>query len=89
MAMLTAGGDLNPRAGLKIVWGLSSSVAAIALLIAGGLGALQTAAIAAAFPFVFVMLAMAASLVKAFTREVDKDRVEPQVNNYNTNTTIT
>ncbi|MCM0758148.1 BCCT family transporter [Sporomusa sphaeroides DSM 2875] len=89
MAMLTSGGDLNPRAGLKIVWGLSSSVAAIALLIAGGLGALQTAAIAAAFPFVFVMLAMAASLVKAFTREVDKDRVEPQVNNYNTNTTIT
>ncbi|CQR71155.1 Glycine betaine transporter OpuD [Sporomusa ovata DSM 2662] len=83
MAMLTSGGDLNLGNGLKITWGLSSSAAAIALIIAGGLGALQAAAIAAAFPFMIVMFAMAAALVKAFNQETNRERVEPQVNNHN------
>ncbi len=69
LAMFTSGGDLNPGTGLKITWGLIVGAVAIALLIAGGLSALQTAAIAAAFPFMIVMFAMAVSIIKAFREE--------------------
>ncbi|MHB8074356.1 glycine betaine uptake BCCT transporter [Desulfosporosinus fructosivorans] len=86
MAMLTSGGELNPSAGLKITWGLIVGAVAIALMVAGGLGALQTASIAAAFPFMIVMFAMSASLIKAFQKEDKKESVEPQVNNYNATT---
>ncbi len=69
MAMLTSGGELNPNTGLKITWGLIESGVAIALLVAGGLGALQTASIVAAFPFMIIMFAMVISILKAFRRE--------------------
>ncbi|GAB6154326.1 BCCT family transporter [Desulfosporosinus burensis] len=86
MAMLTSGGELNPKAGLKITWGVIVGAVAIALMIAGGLSALQTASIAAAFPFMIVMFAMVVSLTKAFNKEFDKESVEPQVNNYKATT---
>lgn len=69
LAMFTSGGDLNPGFGLKIVWGLIVGAVAIALLIAGGLSALQTAAISIGFPFMIIMFAMAVSLVRAFHSE--------------------
>ena len=87
MAMFTSGGELNPSSGLKITWGLIVGAVAIALMVAGGLGALQTASIAAAFPFMIVMFAMVVSLIKAFNKEVNMESVEPQVNNYNATTT--
>ncbi|MCO5388290.1 MAG: BCCT family transporter [Desulfosporosinus sp.] len=70
MAMFTSGGELNPKAGLKIFWGLVVGMVAIALMIAGGLGALQTASIVSAFPFMFVIFAMIVSIVKAFRNEI-------------------
>lgn len=70
MAMFTSGGDLNPKAGLKIIWGLIEGAVAIALMIAGGLSALQTASITSSFPFMFVILAMAVSIIKAFREEM-------------------
>ena len=70
LAMLTSGGDLNPRPELKIFWGLIEGAVGIALLIAGGLSALQTASIIAAYPFMIVMFAMAVSLTKAFQGEI-------------------
>ncbi|MDO0824738.1 glycine betaine uptake BCCT transporter [Desulfosporosinus nitroreducens] len=70
MAMFTSGGELNPKAGLKIFWGLVVGAAAIALMAAGGLAALQTASIVSAFPFMFVIFAMIVSIVKAFRNEI-------------------
>ncbi|MCO1604560.1 BCCT family transporter [Desulfosporosinus nitroreducens] len=69
MAMFTSGGELNPGPGLKITWGLIEGAVAIALMVAGGLGALQTASIAAAFPFMLVMFAMCVSLIEAFQKK--------------------
>jgi len=69
LAMFTSGGNLNPNTGLKITWGLIEGAVAIALLIAGGLSALQTASITSAFPFMVVMFAMAVSIIKAFRGE--------------------
>lgn len=70
MGMLTSGGDLEPKPGLKIFWGLTEGSVAAVLLVAGGLGALQTASIVAAFPFMIVMIFMCVSIVKAFNKEV-------------------
>ncbi len=76
MAMLTSGGDLEPKAGLKITWGVLESAVAIALLLAGGLSALQTASIASAFPFMIVMIAICVAMGRAFKAELGKEHVE-------------
>ncbi|MGG0414270.1 BCCT family transporter, partial [Peribacillus simplex] len=47
-------------------------VAAV-LLLAGGLQVLQTASIAAAFPFAIIMIVMCWSLFKALKEEVKED----------------
>jgi len=62
-------GDENPPISHRVTWGVYEGLVAIALLLAGGLGAMQTASIAAALPFSVVMLLMMISLVKAIREE--------------------
>ncbi|WP_301141659.1 BCCT family transporter [Demequina muriae] len=69
LSMLTSGGNDSPRRWLRVFWASTTALVAIALLVAGGLNALQTAAIITALPFSFVMLAMCAATLKAFRRE--------------------
>ncbi len=69
VAMLTSGGDQDPTRKLKAAWGILLGGVAAVLLVAGGLGALQTASIASAFPFMIVMLIMCYSLVKGFAQD--------------------
>lgn len=83
VGMLTSGGDLEPGADLKVFWGVIEGAVAAVLLITGGLKALQTASIAAAFPFMIVMLFMIYSIYKAFIQETevpmlgDKSKIAP------------
>lgn len=69
LGMLTSNGDLNPSNSKKITWGLIQSLLATALLLAGGLASLQTASVAAAFPFIFVMVFACIALWKALREE--------------------
>lgn len=69
LGMLSSQGDLNPSRGKQLIWGLLQSLLATSLLLAGGLEALQTASIAAAFPFIFVMIFAILSLMKALKQE--------------------
>lgn len=69
LSMLTSKGDLNPPNSKKVLWGIVQSLMAVGLLIAGGLKPLQIISIAAAFPFIFIMLFACASLVKALKTE--------------------
>lgn len=62
-------GDNNPPKRFRIIWGLGQGVVAAALLLAGGLSALQTASIAAAFPISFVMIAMLWGLFKSLKED--------------------
>ena len=62
-------GDDNPPKKFRIIWGLGEGVVAAALLLAGGLGALQTASIAAAFPISFVLIAMMWGLLKSLNED--------------------
>ncbi|AFU04488.1 BCCT family transporter [Nocardia brasiliensis] len=63
MGSLTSRGALNPPSWLVVTWGILMAGVAAVLLVAGGLGALQTATILVALPFVLVMLALCWSLL--------------------------
>src|SRR5699024_9800375 len=69
LAMQTTGGSLYPPNLIKFIWGLIQSGAAAILLWQGGLEALQTASIIAAFPFAIIMILIIFSLIKAFKTE--------------------
>ena len=63
--MLTSGGDPNPPKIQRIFWAVTEGAVASVLLLAGGLDALQAAAVVAGFPFAVVLCLIALSLVRA------------------------
>ncbi|MBN9675365.1 BCCT family transporter [Salipiger bermudensis] len=63
--MLTAGGDPNPPKIQRIFWAVAEGAVASVLLLAGGLEALQAAAVVAGFPFAVVLFLIAWALVRA------------------------
>lgn len=69
--MLASGGNIDPPTWSRVMWAVLEGAVAAALLAvgAGGLGALQTAAVITALPFSLVMVAMAVATVRAFHRE--------------------
>ncbi len=67
--MLASGGDQDPPKWSRIMWAVLEGGVAISLLLAGGLGALQTGAILTAAPFSIVMIAMAFATYKALKAE--------------------
>ncbi|WEK60980.1 MAG: BCCT family transporter [Candidatus Microbacterium colombiense] len=69
MGMIATGGQQNPKRWIRTFFVAVTAALAIALLLAGGLTALQTAAITIALPFSVVMLLICWSTVVAFTRE--------------------
>lgn len=69
LGMFTGKGVLTPKAWLRVVWGVAQVLVAGVLLLSGGLAALQTMSIVAAFPFMVLMLFMAASLLKSLRDE--------------------
>jgi len=72
VSLLTSSGKGDPPTWVRIFWGVVEGLVAAALLLAGGLGALQTASIIAALPFSIVMLLMMWALIKAFNKEHDQ-----------------
>jgi choline/glycine/proline betaine transport protein len=70
--MLASGGEEDAPVWQRIFWAASEGVVAAVLLLAGGLGALQTASIATALPFTVIMLLMCWGLLRALRIEVVK-----------------
>ena len=62
-------GDDDPPQRFRIVWGLGEGFVAAVLLLAGGLKALQTAAIAAALPVSVIMMLMTFGIVKSLNED--------------------
>ena len=68
--IITSGGNENPPIWQRIFWAVSEGVVASVLLLAGGLSALQTAAISSALPFSVIMIFMCVGLSRALMSEV-------------------
>ncbi|PPF27986.1 choline transporter [Rathayibacter tritici] len=70
MAMIATGGQAEPRNPIRVFFAVATALLALSLLVAGGLDALQTAAILSALPFSVVMILMCIATVIAFRREI-------------------
>jgi glycine betaine transporter len=70
LGMQTTNGMLTPPNSVKFIWGIAQSAAAVILLWTGGLQALQTASIVAAFPFAIIMILIVISLLRSFQKEL-------------------
>ena len=66
---ITAGGKVDAPVAQRVFWCTFEGLVAIALLLGGGLGSLQAAAIATGFPFAIVLVAMCISTFKGLRDE--------------------
>ncbi len=66
---ITAGGKTNAPTAQRVFWCILEGAIAIVLLLGGGLGALQAAAVATGFPFAIVLMLMCLSIFIGLTRE--------------------
>jgi glycine betaine transporter len=71
LGMFSDRGVLNPGRWIRITWGVIQLLVAAVLLLSGGLEALQTISVLAAFPFMLLMVFMAGS----FFRSLKEDRL--------------
>lgn len=69
LGMFTGKGVLTPSRWLRVTWGVVQALVAGVLLLSGGLAALQTMSIVAAFPFMVLMIFMALSLLKSLRND--------------------
>ncbi|MBT6482769.1 MAG: choline transporter, partial [Gammaproteobacteria bacterium] len=75
--IITSGGNEDPPVWQRIFWAVTEGAVAAALLLAGGLSALQAAAISSALPFAFVMLFMCYGLYKGLQLETIRRPYRP------------
>ena len=82
MCTMLSMGDEHPPIKFRIFWGVTSGIVAGVLLLAGGLGALQTASIVAGLPIAAMLLLMAYGMAKTLHEDfplpdvVDKRALE-------------
>ena len=69
LGMMSTGGNANPSAKTKIIWGVLVAGIAVSLLLAGGIKAVQTATIVFALPFCVVIVLMVVSLWHAIRED--------------------
>lgn len=67
--MLTAGGETNPPKIQRLFWATTEGLIAAILLAAGGLSALQAAAIVAGLPFALVIFVIMYALLRGLSRD--------------------
>lgn len=66
---ITAGGKVDAPVAQRVFWATFEGLVAIALLLGGGLAALQASAVATGFPFAFLLLLMMVATWKALRSE--------------------
>lgn len=69
LGMMSQGGNPNPNARTKLIWGVLIAGIAISLLLAGGINAVQTATILFALPFALVIVLMVIALWRALRED--------------------
>ena len=69
MCTMLSMGDEHPPIKFRLFWGITSCVVAGILMLAGGLGALQTASIVAGLPIAVILILMGYGLVKTLNED--------------------
>ncbi len=76
---INAAGDEGPKARPHILfWGAALALVVGGLIIAGGLGAIQTAMVIGALPFSLLMVLMGIALIKGIWRDSHREKVGVQ-----------
>jgi len=70
--IITSGGEPEPPVWQRVFWALMEGLVAAVLLLAGGLAALQTGAIASGFPLALILLVVCYGLFTALRHEVQR-----------------
>ena len=79
LSMLTDGGNMDPSKPLRVGWGIAQGGVTIICIIVGGAGilkVLQTLSIAAAFPYMFVIIFMMVSMAIALRQDPAVQKAE-------------
>ncbi len=76
---IAAGGESETTTGQRVFWCAFEGVTASLLLLAGGLGALQSVTIASALPFTIVILMLVWGLVKGMRADVAQQRAAASI----------
>ena len=74
LGSMSTGGVQEPKRRIKLAWGLAMAAIAGILLVAGGLGALQSASVLTGLPFAFIMVLMCVSFMKHLATESREER---------------
>ncbi len=69
LGSLSTGGPREPRRWIKLAWGLAMALIAGILLVAGGLGALQSASVLTGVPFAIIMVVMCVAFLMHLRNE--------------------
>jgi glycine betaine transporter len=74
LGSLSTGGPQEPKRWIKLAWGAAMAAIASILLVAGGLGALQSASVLFGLPFAFIMVAMCVVFYRHLRSEARRAR---------------
>jgi glycine betaine transporter len=69
LGSMSTGGPQEPKRWIKLSWGVAMALIAGILLVAGGLGALQSASVLTGLPFAFIMVVMCVAFYKHLSDE--------------------
>jgi choline/glycine/proline betaine transport protein len=72
--IITSGGEPEPPVWQRVFWALTEGAVAAVLLLAGGLAALQTGAIASGFPLAVILLVVCYGLFTALRQETHRQQ---------------
>lgn len=75
LGILSQDGNPNPKAKVKLAWGVLQSTIAIVLLLSGGLNGLQTASIVTSLPFAAIIVGMCFALIRCLRDEEKVRRI--------------
>lgn len=70
LGMFSSGGDPNPSVRIKLIWGIILSALGLVMILSGSLDAVKSIIALSALPFVFIVLLLMVTLLKALKAEV-------------------
>jgi glycine betaine transporter len=70
LGMFSTGGDPNPSVRIKLIWGIILSALGLVMILSGSIDAVKAIIALSALPFVFIVLLLMVTLLKALKVEV-------------------